>query len=96
MKLIIETTGNFQLMLPKDELAHYDRPSVVSPSGFLDSRISVGQVKVLAGNLPDMANDSDFVAYYKDSGRDADLAVSAYVSSFEEPEKCTTSRRTRK
>jgi hypothetical protein len=62
MKLLVETTGEFQLCGPgPEQFARYNRPSVVTPSTFFDTHTAKGVVKVL-GQLSDDASDEEFAA----------------------------------
>lgn len=82
MKLLVETTGAFQLLTGR-ELIPSHRPSVVEPSQFLDQRIGQDQVKVL-GKLTDEASDATFLDCYEESKQDRELAIDAYLSEFGE------------
>tara|TARA_R110002072_G_scaffold23791_6_gene81599 strand:+ start:224 stop:562 length:339 start_codon:yes stop_codon:yes gene_type:complete len=87
MKTIVETKGDFMLVDPyTGDVIEDTRPSVVTFSPFIETRVANGQVKALATDLPEEANDADFVEYWKEK---PDMAVDAYASEFaaeEEPE----------
>lgn len=94
MKLLVETTGQFMLIVPgsRDEISAH-RPSVVSPSSFVNQRAAVGQLSTL-GQVADEATDAEFGRYWHDSG-DRDLAISSFLEAFPvsgpiAPEKKTT------
>jgi hypothetical protein len=83
VKILAETTGDFMLAdmsTGHDIQAH--RPSVVARSGFIDSRIALGQVTKVA-DVPDEATDEEFLAFWIDSG-DRDLAIASFLSKFDE------------
>ena len=81
-KLLVETTKNILLFdTITGCLILEDRPSVVEPSNFVFSRVSLGQIKVLANDLPEDASDEDFLSVWKDN-ENKDLAISAYLSEY--------------
>jgi len=87
MKVIAKTTGPFMLMdtQTNDLLVDYE-PRVVTWTQFKEARSGKGQIKSLASNLPNEANDADFQEYLAEAG-DEDLAVASYVSALSpEPE----------
>lgn len=81
MKLIVETTGNFQVYASSDNHARYDRPSVVKAGGLMEQRIGNGQLKVLA-QVNDDATDEGLVDALKSAKGDDDLAVQSFASEF--------------
>lgn len=87
MKAIVETTSNIMLVDAgtKDFLPE-DRPAVMTMTQFLQTRIGKGDVRVLAADLPNEANDADFVEYLKDAEK-TDLAIASYVSSFQSSDR---------
>lgn len=99
MKQIVQTTGNFMLVEPSTrEVVESSRPCVVSKTSFFAERIGLNQLSSL-GEVPDEASDIEFRDYWRDCGKDADMAVSSYIAKFqpeaeEEPEE--PKRQTRK
>jgi len=59
VKVLAETTGDFMITNHPDAIESH-RPSVVTRDSFIDSRISLGQVKVLA-EVPEHLTDADWV-----------------------------------
>lgn len=79
MKILVETSGAFELVDPYGyQLMPSDRPAVVTSSQFVEARASKGQIKIL-GQLQDHATDADFIGYWKEA---ADIAVEAFKSEF--------------
>ena len=79
MKILVETTGEFQLVDPfTAELIPSHRPGVVTATQFVEGRCARGEVKVLA-QLQDNATDEEFVNYWKES---PEIAVDAFKSEF--------------
>lgn len=86
MKLVVETTGPFQVYNPAPEqFANAHRPSVVTPSTFMDIALGAGKLKIL-GQVSDIATDAELVDYITESGGDTELAVAAFLEAFEDPE----------
>lgn len=89
MKLIVETTGEFQLYLPGVELhAHAHRPSVVQSCWFFEQHIGAGRLRVL-GQVNDDASDDELVKYLAEAEGDQPLAIDSFISTFpfeKEPE----------
>lgn len=80
MKSIVETSGSFELLVPETkELVPYDRPAVVTNAHLITSRIALGQVKLLAADVPPEASDEEFVKYWEEN---PEIAVDAYLSQF--------------
>lgn len=80
MKAIIKTTGRFQLICPTtDQIVPHHRPAVVEVSPFFFARIGIGQLEVVEGNLPPIANDKEFVVAIKEAEGDIDKAVADYM-----------------
>lgn len=86
-KLLVETTGNFSLIDGTRGLVDIrsTRPTVVVSTSFVQNRIALGQIKVLA-ELPEEATDEDWVKFLEESDGDVDLARESFVSSFGDPE----------
>ncbi|WCD44151.1 hypothetical protein Lumi_012 [Xylophilus phage Lumi] len=84
MKSIVKTTGNFLLQDGNTEI-HWNRPTVVVVSHYVQQRLAIGQLEVLASKLPDEANDKDFKKFWDESKEAEDresFAVEAYVATF--------------
>lgn len=86
--IILETTGDFGLVDPSNgAYIQPFRPTVAKVTAFIQQRIATNQIRVLSDPLPDDANDADFAKFLQDSDGKVDLAVAAYISSFDAPEK---------
>lgn len=87
MKNLIETTGEFQLMdTSTGFLVPHDRPSVPpGPSEFINSRATLGQVKVLA-SVSDDATDEEFAKFWVECEGDKELAIQSFTSKFPDGE----------
>lgn len=94
-KLLVETTGDFQLVdfYAGGAVIPHDRPSVVSPTMFVQTNTANGRLRVLA-ELPDAADDTGFVEALKGS-KDAEVAVAAYKAEFEPKEEPKPRSRTK-
>lgn len=81
-KILVETTGSFMLSDPqmKQEIPA-NRPAVATYSNFVGQRAGINQITILATDLPEDANDADFLSYWKE---DKETAVDAYLSKFSE------------
>jgi len=80
MKLLVETTGSFQLLVSNDPdgLVHFNRPSVVFQNHFLQSRVAAGQASVL-GSLTDEATDEEFGKAWE---ANPDKAVETFLAKY--------------
>ena len=82
MKLLVETTGTFQLVDEKTgHLIRHHGKSVVPPSPFINERTGTGQLTVVA-KVNDEATDAEWLKYAKESNGDDELAVESFVSAF--------------
>ena len=82
MKAIVETQGSFQLMDPgTGQFIPHNRPAVVTVSPFIQTRLGLGQLTVVAANLPDIANDAGLVASLAEYGPEEGL--STYLLTLE-------------
>lgn len=81
MKLIVETTGDFQIYGSPANFARHDRPSVVHSGGLMEQRIGVGQLRIL-GQVSDDATDEALVEALEGAKGDTDLAVQSFISEF--------------
>jgi len=82
MKLLCETTGDFQLVDfgNKGHTIRAFRPTVTPNTPFVSARGAAGQIRVL-GNVSDEATDEEFEKYVKDS-EDMALAISAFLAAY--------------
>ena len=90
MKSLVKPTSSIMLLLAGGEIVHSDRPSVVTVTDFVSSRIASGVLETVASGLPDTATDAQFMAYRKacrTNGKvDEPLALASFLSSFSKPE----------
>lgn len=92
--IIVETTGEWSLMLPNHAgTIHRLRPTVVTNSDFVQRQVAVKQCRILATDLPDEATDKEFVAFWIESGKDKELAIESFKASFLTEEPKTTRRK---
>lgn len=82
-KLLIETTSSIMLVDPmsRDEVA-FNRPSVVLWTSFLEGRLAIGQIRVVAADLKPETTDDDFVAVLAACDGQMELAIASFVSEF--------------
>lgn len=79
MKILVETTGEFQLVDPETlELMPFNRPAVVTSTTFVESRAAKGEVIVLFP-VTDEATDEEFATYWNEA---SDIAVESFKSAF--------------
>lgn len=82
MKAIVETKGTFQLMDPGlNQFIPHNRPAVVTVTPFIQTRLGLGQLTVVAGSLPDIASDAELVASIAAYGPEE--GVSTYLLTLE-------------
>lgn len=87
MKIIVKTTGSFGLVDPINMTAiEKDRLNLVAATNFVQGRVSLGQLKIVASDFPDVATQEDWDAYLKDSDGDVELAIAAFRSQYEDKE----------
>lgn len=83
MKLLVQVTSAHLYINPDNgqEISPF-RPTVVDSSPYVNSLTAAGKLKVLNSELLDEATDKDFAKFFKESDKDTDLAVSAFMSKF--------------
>jgi hypothetical protein len=82
MKLIVETTGDFQIRSAMDEqYARHDRPSVVRKSSFINQHAIAGRLVTL-GQVNDEATDEELVKYLESAKGDRELALASFIEAF--------------
>lgn len=83
MKLIVETTGEFMLMDPMSmNEVPPDRPAVFAPGAFVQQQMGLGQLRVLASDLPDEANDAEWAAWLHECEGNVPFAIESYKAKF--------------
>lgn len=84
MKLLVETTGDFMLACPYTaQIVSSSRPSVVSPTPFIEARIGMRQLKVFSNKVGADATDAEFEKYWIESNGDPEFALESFLSTFE-------------
>lgn len=79
MKHLIETTGPFGLLCTQSmQDVHNHRPTVVTVTDFLTSRMAKGEIRLL-GELKDEATDVEFCKYWDEA---PDIAAASFKSAF--------------
>lgn len=82
-KVLVETTGTFDLFDPISGcVVVWNRPTVADWTGFLETRMGIGQTKLIAGELQETATDEEFASYFAEAKGDADFAVDAFLAAF--------------
>jgi hypothetical protein len=83
MKLLVETTGDFQIYSgAPEQWARYNRPSVVKNTNFIQIQIANKNLTILH-ELPEEASDDDFAKALIACKGDKALAVASYKAEFE-------------
>jgi len=92
-KILVETTGEFELVdfTYGGAIVAHDRPSVVEATVFIQTRASIGQIRVL-DTLTDEATDAEFEKYFKDSDKDVELAMDAFKTAYSSSSQTTTTK----
>lgn len=80
MKCIVKPSSPSMLVLDHGEVVEAYRPSVVTATAFVNSRLASGMLVLVAADIPDAATDEDFRKFWKDSDRDEALAVQSFLS----------------
>lgn len=102
MKVLVETTSSIMLVDPlSGDVLPWNRPAVMRWTTFLDTRTGLGQVKVLANEIPDDATDEDWEGFWNDSDQEKDLAVASFMSAVKPepkpaPKKAAPKRQSKK
>lgn len=87
MKLVVETTGMFQLMgYSREHFIGAFRPHVVPPSAGTETHIAAGRVKLL-GKVADTATDAELAEWLKADGTVEDFIA---ANSAEQPAETET------
>lgn len=86
-KILVETTADILLIDPYTGcVADAGRPSVVDWSQFIETRVGIGQVRIIGAELVEEVKDEDFLGYWAECKEDAQLAVAAFMAEFEVPQ----------
>lgn len=99
-KLLVKTSGDFMLTSPTDRFeVEPGRPYVVPQCAFCDQFAALGRLSVLRTDLPDSANDADWMGFWTESHGNLDLAIESYLSTLDvdpEPEAAAPKKRAAK
>lgn len=92
-KILVETTGEFELVdfAQGGAIVAHNRPSVVEATTFIQTRASLGQIRVL-DTLTDEATDAEFEKYYQESDKDTELAMDAFKTAYSSSNQTTTTK----
>lgn len=82
MRLVVETTGDFQVLHAEQrELARAQGYSVVEKAQFWHERISIGQV-IVKGQVNDEATDAEWLETVRESDGNLDLALASFLDRY--------------
>jgi len=82
MKILVSTTGSFQLMnSAQEELVRSEGITVVGKSQFWGEHISEGRVEV-HGQVNDEASDAEWLETVRESDGDQELALASFIERF--------------
>jgi hypothetical protein len=82
MKLLVETSGAFQLLdNDNGQLIRFEGYTVVVRTSFVDRFAMFGSIKFIC-EVADEATDAEWLAYVKDSDGDLALALESFKASF--------------
>lgn len=83
MKILVATTGNFQLLDPEaGQLIRHEGYTLVSTSNFVKLHQTLEHIELI-GQTNDDATDEEWLKYVAESDGDLELATPAFLSSFE-------------
>lgn len=82
MKLLVETTGAFQVLNPDTyERIRHEGLTVVTKSQFIHERASIGQLRV-KGQVNDEASDDEWLETLRESDGDEELALASFLDRY--------------
>jgi hypothetical protein len=82
-KLLVKTTGEFQLICPlSGQLVQMFRPYVVENTAFFQTRIACGDLSVVTDGIDDAATDESWAATLAASDGNQELAIAAYKAEL--------------
>ncbi len=82
MKILVETTGAFQLLHPElHEHVRRHGKTLIEKSQWAHEKTSIGQLRVVA-QLNDEASDAEWLDTVKDSDGDEELALASFQDRF--------------
>lgn len=87
MKCIVKPSTSIMMVLDHNEVVYSNRPSVVTYTAFIQSRVASGQLLLVAPNVPALATDDQFKSFWKESDKDEALAVESFLAAVKEPEE---------
>lgn len=91
--LLLETNGDYQLMdASTGALVRHEGYSCVPASGFIDTRMAVGQIKLVA-RLIDSATDEEYLETLKSVDGDHELAKASFLDRFDESKPAETAKK---
>lgn len=82
MKILVSTTGSFQLMnSAQEELVRSEGLTVVTKSRYWSEYISLGSVEV-HGQVNDEATDAEWLETLRESDGNQDLALASFLDRY--------------
>lgn len=82
MKILVSTTGSFQLVHSEQhELVRAHGDTVIEKSQWAQGRVSIGQLLVSA-QLNDEASDAEWLKTLAESDGDRDLALASFLDRY--------------
>lgn len=87
MKQIVKPVTPHMVLLNSRETIWDHRPSVITQQDYVDARIGKGEIRVLEQELPDTANDADFLKLWEEHKRDDKAAIAAFMGTLKPAKK---------
>lgn len=81
MKCIVKPSTPHMLVLDFGEVVHPTRPSVVTYTAYVQSRVASGQLTLVAAKIDDSMTDDQFRKFFRESNGDEELAVQSFQSA---------------
>lgn len=75
-KSLVRPDGSFEYICPvSGQHVQSHRPTVISPTDWLNSKIAAGKIKLVMGDLPEDASDASFEKAWKEASRNQAKAL---------------------
>lgn len=82
MRLLVQTTGNFQLLhAEQEELVRYEGLTVIEKTQWAGSHVGTGQL-LIEGQVNDEATDAEWLETVRECDGDQDLAKASFLERF--------------
>jgi hypothetical protein len=93
-KALVETVGSIMLMdVMTMSVVPENRPALVANNGFVQSHLALGNLVVLATDIPDDITDAAWEKWLDDNKGDVPLAVESFCSQFNQPPATSTKKK---